>query len=88
MERILTKCLGTCNTFSKLPFVSSIVPLSMTSTRELSPIIIGGPLHASNEEYTYFMKSMWCDAIESMIQASGEELMAIKAWLEFSFLGF
>ena len=30
---------------------------------------------------------MWFDSPESMIQALGEELMAIKAWIELSFLG-
>jgi hypothetical protein len=84
----IDESLGTCSTFSKLSFVSSILPLSVTSTGELSPIRIGGPFHASNEEYTSFVASMWCDAPESMIQASGEELMAIKAWLEFPFLRF
>jgi hypothetical protein len=42
--------LGTCSTFLKLPFVSSILPLSVTSTGNFSPIRIEGPLHASNEE--------------------------------------
>jgi hypothetical protein len=46
----IDESLGTCSTFSKLPFVSSIFHLIVTSTRELSPIRIGGPLHASNEE--------------------------------------
>ena len=31
---------------------------------------------------------MWCDARESTIQASREELIAIKAWLELPFLEF
>jgi hypothetical protein len=82
------KSLGTYNTFSNLPLVTSILPLSVTSTEELSPIIIGGPLHESSEEYTYFVSSMWCDAPEYMIQASREKLMAIKAWIEFVLLGF
>jgi hypothetical protein len=47
-----------CSTFSKLPLVSSILPLSVTSTEELSPVRIGGPFHASNEEYTSFEVSM------------------------------
>jgi hypothetical protein len=71
--------LGTCSTFSKLLFVSSILPLLVTSTREFSPIRIRGPFHASNEEYNSFLESMWCEAHESMIQASREEFMAIKA---------
>jgi hypothetical protein len=82
----LTKILGMCSTFLKLQFVSSILPLLVTSTGEFFPIRIRGPLHASNEEYTSFVASMWCYALESTIQASGEELMAIKAWLELPFL--
>jgi hypothetical protein len=66
-------------------FVSSILSLSVTLTRKLSPIRIGEIFH---EEYTYFVESMWCDAPKSTIQASREELMEIKAWLELSFLGF
>jgi hypothetical protein len=31
---------------------------------------------------------MWGDSPESMIQALGEEFVAIKAWLELPFLGF
>jgi hypothetical protein len=42
--------LGTCSTFSKLSFVSSIISLSVTLNGDLSPIRIGGPFHASNEE--------------------------------------
>jgi hypothetical protein len=87
MERILTKSLGMCNTFSKISLLSSILPLSVTSTGELSPIRIGGPFHAFNEEYTTFVEAMLCDAPESTIQSSGEELMATKAWLEFPSLG-
>jgi hypothetical protein len=33
------------------------------------------------------LESMWCDSLESTIQALGEELMEIKAWLEFPILG-
>jgi hypothetical protein len=80
--------LGTCSTFSKLSFVSSIISLSVTLNGDLSPIRIGGPFHASNEEYTSFLDSMWCDAPKSMIQALGEELMAIKTWLELPLWGF
>jgi hypothetical protein len=88
MERRLTESLVTCSTFSKLPLVSSILPLTVTSTEELSPIKIGEPLHASKEEYTTFEASMLCDAPESVIQALGEELMAINEWLEIIFLEF
>jgi hypothetical protein len=83
----LMKIVGTRSTLSKILFVSSILPLSVTSTAELFPVRIGGPLNASNEEYNYFLESMWCDVPESMIQTSGEELMEINAWLEFPFLG-
>jgi hypothetical protein len=53
----------------------------VTSTGELSPIRIEGLLHASNEEYTSFVDSMWCYAPESTIKALREKLMAIKAWI-------
>jgi hypothetical protein len=49
---------------------------------------MGGPFHASSEYYTSFEAAMRCDSFESMIQASREELMKIKAWLELPFLGF
>jgi hypothetical protein len=41
---------------------------------------MGGPLHASKEEYIDFEVAMSCDSPESTIQASREELMEIKAW--------
>jgi hypothetical protein len=49
---------------------------------------IGGPLHASNEEYTASKAAMQFDAHESTIQASREELIGIKARLELPFLEF
>jgi hypothetical protein len=44
-----------------------------------SPMRMGGPMHAEIEDKTFFVVSIWWDAPESKIHASGEELMEINA---------
>jgi hypothetical protein len=73
------ECFETCRTYSKLPFLRSTHPWPKTSIGESSPIRMGALVHDFKDERTFFVAAMWCDAPESMIHASGEELIAIKA---------